>query len=1808
MYPCDERKIRMINKRSFRLVGLLLALVMVINVIPVSAFTQELGASSGSDKIPMEYTITWTDEDGSDLGTTKVKPGDIPSHDPVTKEEDTYYTYTFSKWVDENGDEPAAAHGNTTYKAVFSSEIKDQPLYNIAKINGKYYRLQKTTIHAEKPIEEYVKNINKDGDQNKNLAGQYTVMPYNFADETISVGGKTYIYAPTDPLIDFKNHYTVANLDPSVVAVKNKIGGLDENKNPRWAIEEHRYDDENTTNSFHRDFEITVYNAKPCEATFIYGNGSKKVQYMLGVTPVYTGPNPTKKSDPQYNYTFNGSWSDGENIYDQNDLPPMSGNVTYTAQFTPEERKYTVKFVDWNNTPLQTDSLTYGSTPVYNGVELPTRAQDSQKVYTFNGWANSTNTYAQGTTLPKVTGDVTFRAQYTSTPREYTVTWTDDDNSFTDTVQVAYGEMPSHDDPVRENNELYSNYAFTGWSPAISTVTKNATYKAQYTKTPTLKSQTLYNMVKTEGQGADGKYYRLDAQTITAKDVSLAKVADPLPAGSYTLDKGEFDFTNVVLNVRGVDYKYSDHDLTGEYDAYYTIRFERVIRQDRINEDQDWFDNHPEGWVRGEATKETYPDYPNIHNDIIAYHIDYIATLHPGTIKYYDVTFVDADGKTVIKEKQSYRSGTTAEQIEKPDNPVKEGYTFVGWDTIPETLTRNVTIKAKYTVNQYTITFKDGDTVIETIKQNYGTAVTAPQDPQKTGFVFDGWDGVVPKTMPAENLTLKAQWAPATNTPYTVNYYLEEKYVEGGYFLNEKLSGSRTGTTDKTVTADVESINGYTFDSGNANNRLSGPVAADGSLVLNLYYSKDPEPLYTTITYKDPVTGKDVWKGIEYQSDADVKNSRLVNFEYCLQNTEYGVKDFDFSELNLVIDGVTYVYRPNGPQEGDQAWYTQDFLWIKKVAHTDATNGLLNGADKTWLSINGKIGEYYTQKKKVPQGAGINGLPYRYGFYHRDYQITLNIKKYTVQWSVDGKIVETDRNVAYGKMPKYNGSAPTKAATARYTYEFTGWDPEISEVTGDVTYVAQFKETTNAYTVEWKNGSTVLETDRDVPYGTTPEYNGTTPVKDPTDTTVYQFSGWSPAISEVTGDATYTAQFTGTPRTYTVAWMNGEETLETDENVPYKATPEYNGTTPVKDPTDTTVYQFSGWSPAISEVTGNATYTAQFTELTKVALTANSDDKLVYTGVSQTVEGFKSSIDGVSFTGITASATGTDATRYTVSFSEGAVGTIDTTGKYIVASVTPGNMVINPAPVTITTGTSSRPYNGEPLTNADVNISGLVNGETATVTATGSITDYGSINNTYSIEWGTTNKDNYAITENLGTLTITTATMPLTVTGYEGTYDGETHSVVVNAPAGSTIRYSVDGGETWTDEVPGITDAGEEVTVQVQVTNSNYDPETREVTLKLDKAPVTITTGSGERMYNGATLTNAEAGITGLVNGETATVTATGTILNAGSATNTYGITWGTAKADNYMITENLGTLEVTPRTVTLTSASDSKAYDGGALTKNTQADVTVGGDGFVAGEGAVYTITGRQTTVGSSDNLFVYTLNPGTLARNYSITPYYGTLTVVEAEENEPAGGGLPGGGLPGTDLPGGGTGTENTPEGGNTPGTTGGRGVQNYTLTITYQTNDGTVLDTFTRTYANGQQYEVRSPERPGYTVDIESVFGTINGLDVSRTVTYTPAAYTLTIYVQSIANGAVVSEPIVRTLVAGEAYSVAIPEVDGYTLLINSVDGVMPASNREITVFAIPAGTNPGGAPRVIQIEDYGTPLGIAESILGSGEIIE
>ena len=90
------------------------------------------------------------------------------------------------------------------------------------------------------------------------------------------------------------------------------------------------------------------------------------------------------------------------------------------------------------------------------------------------------------------------------------------------------------------------------------------------------------------------------------------------------------------------------------------------------------------------------------------------------------------------------------------------------------------------------------------------------------------------------------------------------------------------------------------------------------------------------------------------------------------------------------------------------------------------------------------------------------------------------------------------------------------------------------------------------------------------------------------------------------------------------------------------------------------------------------------------------------------------------------------------------------------------------------------------------------------------------------------------------------------------------------------------------------------------------------------------------------------------------------------------------------------GSLTITKRDVTLTSANASKPYDGTALTNK---NVTVGGNGFADGEGATYNVTGSQTEVGESANAFTYTLNNNTKESNYNITKREGKLKITAAD-----------------------------------------------------------------------------------------------------------------------------------------------------------------------------------------------------------------
>lgn len=192
---------------------------------------------------------------------------------------------------------------------------------------------------------------------------------------------------------------------------------------------------------------------------------------------------------------------------------------------------------------------------------------------------------------------------------------------------------------------------------------------------------------------------------------------------------------------------------------------------------------------------------------------------------------------------------------------------------------------------------------------------------------------------------------------------------------------------------------------------------------------------------------------------------------------------------------------------------------------------------------------------------------------------------YTITWNIDG--ATTTEKYRYGETPSFKGST-YKAPTPQYSYEFAGWEPSIRSVTANTTYTAKYNQSINSYTITWNVDGKV--TSESYEYGVTPTYKGSTE-KAATPQYTYTFSGWSPAISAVTSNATYTAQYDSVVNSYTITWdVNGNITHETYK---YGDVPSYKGSTN-KESDAQYSYAFKGWSPEIEVVTKNATYIALY--------------------------------------------------------------------------------------------------------------------------------------------------------------------------------------------------------------------------------------------------------------------------------------------------------------------------------------------------------------------------------------------------------------------------------------------------------------------------------------------------------------------------------------------------------------------------------------------------------------------------------------
>lgn len=231
---------------------------------------------------------------------------------------------------------------------------------------------------------------------------------------------------------------------------------------------------------------------------------------------------------------------------------------------------------------------------------------------------------------------------------------------------------------------------------------------------------------------------------------------------------------------------------------------------------------------------------------------------------------------------------------------------------------------------------------------------------------------------------------------------------------------------------------------------------------------------------------------------------------------------------------------------------------------------------------------------------------------------TAQFSSYTNQYQIrflnyDGAELQKE-SLDYGVTPSYKGGVPTKPSTAQYTYTFNGWEPAITSVTGAKDYTATYTSTVNKHEIKFVNydGSELQSGEEE--YGKLPVYSGSTPTKPADAEHTYTFSGWSPVVKAVTGAMTYTAQFSSTTNQYQIRFLNDGAVLQSEE-LAYGTTPVYRGVTPTKAKTQQYTYTFSGWSPAIAEVTGAQDYTAQFSStVNKYKVTTKAETEGVTTG------------------------------------------------------------------------------------------------------------------------------------------------------------------------------------------------------------------------------------------------------------------------------------------------------------------------------------------------------------------------------------------------------------------------------------------------------------------------------------------------------------------------------------------------------------------------------------------------------------------
>ena len=937
------------------------------------------------------------------------------------------------------------------------------------------------------------------------------------------------------------------------------------------------------------------------------------------------------------------------------------------------------------------------------------------------------------------------------------------------------------------------------------------------------------------------------------------------------------------------------------------------------------------------------------------------------------VYFYNPDGTQIMRtEKVADHKGYNYSHV---SYDVDSTHKLVGWaanQNGTDDITKNIAVpEGSTSVNVYAIikegywvTFdSDGGSAIDSQFVFDKISLNDQTTPTKPGYRFDGWYNGTEKVENGEiitsSMTLKAHWK-AAEVNYTVIHWWENA-DDDGYSFHE--SENKTGLTGTEANAKVKSYEGFT-----AQPVVKKTIKGDGSTIVSVYYKRN---VYDVKFYSYSISGGLFRPGKPSEEYVDLRITAKYGQNISKQwptykgsstwRTNDGSGAYQVNIGTMPLDGAKFY----GPKTGDE--YETAYYYVEALpgeASDVTVSGIRYKLDHKDTSPG--QGYYVTKEDQYPlTGFAFNeksSTKIKGDYDNAKFYYTRN--SYKIKFINKGK---EDKSVEKKYEQSISGEnyTPTRPSTLPEYYVFDGWyenelcEGEAYDFTGkkmpaqNVTLYAKWTASKVKLTYNLNNPEGTVDKDtKNVEAGTV----ASTVLPSIPTINEYSFAGWYYAD----GNGNITSEVFHTKNTITRDTnIVGKWLYKGELRVVYDPGTETGATVPTDDKvyaggakvtvagnaTTTSGMKFLGW-----QLNRNVYKPGQSFEVNKDI--ANKDNQIILTATWGDAEtsttltydpgngiGTATTVDVMNNEAVEIEAHGSlgftapvaegkeyyfagwaDSSTGNATYADGQTINIDANGENVLYAVW-----VEKTEITLVANSGTRPYNGGEQ-SIEGFVSTTIDGYTVSgLTAVTKGTDVGEYTNTVFDGTATVEKDGVDVTDKVvvkttpGTLTITKAeTMTLTpeLTGKdaEKEYDSKPLSggATASVTKGTKITYSTDGGKTWSETLPSITNVGT-LNVTAKAENKNYKDVTVDYTLKVTRKAVTVTADNKSKVF-GEKDPELTATVTGTIGKDTVEYTLS---RKAGEDVGTYTITpSGKAEQTNYKVTYATGTLTITSQSI----------------------------------------------------------------------------------------------------------------------------------------------------------------------------------------------------------------------------------------------------------------------------------------------------